>query len=135
MRFCRLAGWLRVRVALRASLRAANAPATKTRRGRGRDVDVDVDADAAAAAPRRTHLFWRRRCAASRRVRWRRRGVGAGDAERERQGEKRAHRVERGQRRFVYVADSYRVGNRREGVSVYQLAVKKVRGIHTHAHK
>ena len=28
----------------------------------------------------------------------------------------------------------YRVGNRREGVSVYQLAVKKVRGIHTHAH-
>ena len=46
-------------------------------------------------------------------------------AERERQGEKRAHRVERRQRRVVHVADSDGFGNRREGVSVYQVAVKK----------
>jgi len=55
----------------------------------------------------------------------RRRWFSAGDAERERQGEKRAHRVERRQRRVVHVADSDGFGNRREGVSVYQVAVEK----------
>ena len=62
----------------------------------------------------------------------RRRWFSAGDAERERQGEKRAHRVER-VNVALFTWQIRRVGNRREGVSVYQLAVKKI-SIRMHTH-
>ena len=72
--------------------------------------------------PWATLVRWHGNCGVVGRRRW----FSAGDAERERQGEKRRTSLLNWPTPLFTAADPDGFGNRREGVSVYQLAVKKI---------